>query len=185
MQKINIDDIHIRTNIKPGDLGFIMFRLGDSYGKERNYNVTFEAYVGAGLSEFYENYNSNLDRVWICEYQNRTIGFLLAMHRPDNAVQLRYFYLERKFRGIGLGKKLLLLAIDFVNKEKYNSCYLLTSNDLHDAAILYKKVGFSLTEEYDSTRFGVLLKEQRYDLTVGFQKYLQTFNATSERDFCR
>lgn len=161
---MNIDDILIRSNILPGDLGFVIHRHGKLYGEEYNFGISFELYVSEGLREFYENYNSELDRVWICEHHERMIGFVLLMHRGNNAAQLRYFYLEPAYRGMGLGKKLMELYMDFLRKKNYSSSYLWTTNELHAAASLYKRYGFKLTEEIDSTSFGKPLKEQRYDL---------------------
>ena len=159
-----LDHISIRTTLKPGDLGYIIYRHGKLYGDEYNYQVSFEAYVAAGMHEFYESYNPEKDRVWICEHEEKIIGFLLLMHREKDIAQLRYFYLEPEFRSIGLGKKLMQLYMDFLHAKGYRSSYLWTTNELDAAASLYKRHGFSLTEEKESTAFGKLLKEQRYDL---------------------
>ena len=118
------------------------------------------------MHEFYKNYNPELDRAWICEHGNRIIGFLLLMHRDNNAAQLRYFYLEPEYRGIGLGKKLMQLYMDFLKEKGYQSSFLWTTDELQSAASLYKKHGFQLTEEKQSTSFGKPLKEQRYDLLM-------------------
>ncbi len=161
---MNIDDITIRTNIKPGDLGYIMYRHGKLYGEEYNYGVSFETYVGFGLYEFYRNYDEEKDRAWICEHENRIIGFLLLIHRDNNAAQLRFFYLDPGYRGIGLGKKLMQLFIHFLREKGYSSCYLWTTHEQHAAAELYKKFGFTFSEEKESTAFGKPLREQRYEL---------------------
>ena len=166
---MNLNDIKIRTDLQPGDLGFVMYRHGKLYSEEYNYGITFETYVGAGLYEFYKNYNPELDRVWICEYDNQIVGFLLLMHRGNHTAQLRFFYLEPNFRGIGLGNKLMQLFMDFLKEKGYTHAYLWTTNELFQAASLYKKHGFVLTEEKESTDFGKLLMEQRYDLKISFQ----------------
>jgi len=159
-----MDEISIRTFIKPGDLGYIIYRHGKLYGDEYNYSVAFETYVGAGLHEFYTNYNADIDRVWICEHHDRIIGFVLLMHRANKTAQLRYFYLEPAYRGIGLGKKMMDLFMEFYKKSGYLSAYLWTTDELTAAASLYTRHGFKLTESKDSTAFGKPLKEQRYDL---------------------
>ncbi len=94
------------------------------------------------------------------------IGFLLLMHRENNAAQLRYFYIEPEYRGIGLGKKLMTLYVDFLKEKGYQSAYLWTTYELYSAASLYKRHGFQLTEEKKSTSFGKELIEQRYDLKL-------------------
>ncbi|MBV4357515.1 GNAT family N-acetyltransferase [Pinibacter aurantiacus] len=166
MNKINatLDDITIRTDLMPGDLGYVIYRHGELYHSEYNYGISFETYVGAGLYEFYSSYDPAMDRVWICEHENKIVGFVLLMHRENNAAQLRYFLIEPEYRGIGLGKKLMNLYIDFLKEKGYQSSYLWTTNELYSAASLYKRHGFELTEEKPSTAFGKPLMEQRYDL---------------------
>jgi peptidyl-dipeptidase Dcp len=93
------------------------------------------------------------------------IGFLLLMDR-GKAAQLRYFLIEPEYRGIGLGAKLLNLYMDFLRECRYKESYLWTTHELSAAAVLYKRHGFKLTEEKESTAFGKPLREQRYDLAV-------------------
>lgn len=168
MNKANcsLDEIKIRTELRPGDLGYVVYRHGKLYGEEYNYGISFETYVAWGIYEFYKNYDPEKDRVWICECNETIVGFLLLMHRENDAAQLRYFYLEPAYRGIGLGKKMMELYMDFLRSKKYKSSYLWTTNELPTAASLYKRHGFKLTEEKESTDFGKPLKEQRYDLKL-------------------
>ncbi len=118
------------------------------------------------MYEFYKNYNPSFDKVWICEHNRNIVGFVLLMHRENNTAQLRYFYLEPAYRGIGLGKKLMQLFVGFLKEKGYQSSYLWTTHELHAAASLYTRYGFKLTEEKESTAFGKAVKEQRYDLLI-------------------
>lgn len=164
--KINLSDIKIRTELKPGDIGYIIYRHGDLYSKEYSYGIEFESYVAEGLSDFYKNYDSSKDRVWVCEYNEKIVGFLLLMHKGDDIAQLRYFLIEPEYRGIGLGRKLMNLYMGYLYDRGYKESYLWTTHELSAAAYLYKKAGFKLTEEKDSTAFGKQLREQRYDLKI-------------------
>lgn len=85
------------------------------------------------------------------------------MHRENNAAQLRYFILLPEYRGLGLGKKLIELYMEFLKEKTYSSSYLWTTHELDAAASLYKRYGFVLTEEKPSTAFGKELKEHRYE----------------------
>lgn len=161
--RIKPEDITIRTELKSGDLGYITYLHGALYGEEYQYGISFETYVAAGLNEFYQQYDPTRDRVWICEHGKEIVGFLLLMHRGE-AAQLRYFLLKPAYRGLGLGKKLMELYMDFYRRSGYSSSYLWTTNELPAAASLYTRYGFRLTEEKESTAFGKLLKEQKYEL---------------------
>jgi ribosomal protein S18 acetylase RimI-like enzyme len=156
-------NISIRTELKPGDLGFVVYRHGKLYAQENGYGIAFEAYVAAGLAEFYDGYDAEKDRVWVCETEDKIIGFLLLMHRSETAAQLRYFYLEPGFRGIGLGNELMRLFMDFLKEKGYKSAYLWTTNEQTAAASLYERCGFQLTEQKESDAFGKPLVEQRFD----------------------
>jgi hypothetical protein len=55
MQPIYLHDIHIRTTLQPGDIGYVAYLHGHLYSKEYNYGILFETYVAAGLVEFTSN----------------------------------------------------------------------------------------------------------------------------------
>jgi peptidyl-dipeptidase Dcp len=164
-ESIKLEDIVIRTALMPGDIGYVTYLHGHLYKKEYNYGISFEVYVALGLHEFYNQYDPTTNRVWVCEYSGKMIGFLLLMNR-GKAAQLRYFIIEPAYRGVGLGKKLMDLYMKFLRKCDYSSSYLWTTNELQAAASLYLRHGFNLTEEKESTSFGKALKEQRYELLI-------------------
>jgi peptidyl-dipeptidase Dcp len=163
--KPSLEAVSIRTELRPGDLGYMIYMHGALYKKEYDYGIKFEAYVAKGLYEFYEKYCPERNRVWLCEHEGRIVGSLLLMDR-DKAAQLRYFLLDPAYRGIGLGSKLMKLYMDFLCQCGYKESYLWTTHELSTAALLYKRVGFKLTEEKESTAFGKPLREQRYDLIL-------------------
>src|SRR4029078_1985824 len=101
MNHVALDEISIRTELRPGDLGFVIYLHGTLYSREYNYGLQFESYVAKGLCEFYEKYEQKRSRVWVCEDDYRMIGFLLLMDRGQ-AAQLRYFLIEPEYRGICL-----------------------------------------------------------------------------------
>jgi peptidyl-dipeptidase Dcp len=164
-KSVALQDISIRTELRPGDLGYVIHLHGDLYSREYGYGIQFESYVAKGLCEFYEKYNPERNRVWVCEHNGRMIGFLLLMDR-GKAAQLRYFLLQPEYRGIGLGSKLMSMYMDFMRECGYKESYLWTTHELSIAAFLYKRAGFTLTEEKESTAFGKPLREQRYDLLL-------------------
>jgi GNAT superfamily N-acetyltransferase len=165
--KPSLQEITIRTDLRPGDIGAVIQLHGTYYGREHGFGISFETYVALGLHEFYEHYDPARDRFWICEHGTRIIGCLLLMHRPAHAAQLRYFLVMPDYRGIGLGRRLMELFVSFLQEHGYRSAYLWTVDELPAAAALYRRFGFQLTEEKPSTAFGKPLREQRYDLVVG------------------
>ena len=162
---IKLEDINIRTSIKPGDIGYITYLHGDVYEREYGFGLEFEAYVAETLAEFIRQFDVAKDRVWICEYETRIIGFL-SMYGRENQAQLRYFILLPEFRGIGLGKKLMSLFVDSMKECQFSNAYLLTTERLKAAVGLYEKFGFTLIEERKSIGFSVPETELRYELQL-------------------
>ena len=165
MSKVSLDDISIRTELCPGDIGYVTYMHGSLYHREYNYGLQFESYVAKGLCEFYEKYNPQRNRIWACEHNDRMVGFLLLMDRGQ-AAQLRYFLIEPDYRGAGLGSKLMNLYMDFLHACGYKNSYLWTTHELSTAAHLYQSHGFKLTQEKESTAFGKPMREQRYELIL-------------------
>jgi len=161
---IKLSDIVLRTTLRPGDIGYITYLHGTIYKQEYNYGIAFETYVATGLAEFYRQYDPQKDGVWICEHENKIIGFLALMHRENNTAQLRYFLLIPAYRGMGLGKKMMQLFMNHLKEKKIQHAYLWTTNEQDKAACLYKNFGFELVEEKYSEAFGKPLIEQKYSL---------------------
>jgi ribosomal protein S18 acetylase RimI-like enzyme len=160
---ISLKDLTVRSEIRPGDLGHTIWLHGTLYHKEYQYGPSFESYVAGGLSEFYLQYDPEKDRVWICEHDNTIIGFLLIMHRSFQIAQLRFFIILPEYRGLGLGKLLMDRFMQFLKDANYEGAFLWTTNEQSRAASLYRRYGFRLTEQKESTVFGKALMEQRYD----------------------
>jgi len=160
---MSLNDISLRNELLPGDLGYVAYLHGLLYAKERGYGLNFEGYVLDGLGEFAHRYDPSKDRVWICEHDGKIIGFLMGLKRVDS-VQLRYFIFLPEYRGIGLGKKLMTEFITFMKQCGVTHAYLWTTDEQLAAISLYTRFGFKLTEEKPSHSFGKPLTERRYDL---------------------
>lgn len=163
---LHYKNIRVRTNLQPGDIGYITYLHGLLYSQDFEYGISFEAYVAKGLYEFYDQYDEGKDRAWICEHEGRIVGCLVLMHREADLAQLRYFLILPEYRGSGLGNQLMQWYVDFLREKEYKGSYLWTTHELVAAATLYKRFGFRLTEEHESTTFGKPLREQRYDLLL-------------------
>lgn len=137
---------------------------GKIYSEEHGFGIGFEAYVMESLVEFYHNYHPEKDKIWVVESEGNLVGFLLLMHRAENQAQLRYFVLEKEFRGLGIGGQLMQEWMAFYKSKGYSKAYLYTTKGLSSAASLYEKAGFKKISEKTSTNFGVELLEIYYEL---------------------
>lgn len=149
----------IRNTLQPGDLGQVAYLHGKIYFEEHGFDMGFETYVMESLLEFYRQYDPEIDKVWVVESRGKMVGFLLLMHRQENRAQLRYFILEKEFRGVGLGKIMMKEWMDWYREKGYSGAYLYTTSGLDAAVHLYEAFGFHKVSEKYSEEFGVPLKE--------------------------
>src|SRR5882762_464383 len=91
--------IRIRTDIRPGDIGYLVYLHGLLYANEYQLDHTFEGYVAAGLGEFARAYDERKDRLWLAEDEDRIVGSIAIVGQPDNSAQLRWFLVHPDARG--------------------------------------------------------------------------------------
>lgn len=157
--------ITIRHEIKPGDIGYIIYLHGHLYDKEFVYDSSFEAYVGKYLAEFASSIKDR-EKLWIIEKNNEILGSMAIVEHTNTEAQLRWLLLHPDIRGKGLGKQLMDDAIAFCRANGYSSIFLWTEDLLKPAAKLYKTKGFQLTEEKTHEIWGRNLTEQKYELKL-------------------
>jgi len=156
----------IRHELRPGDIGYLIYLHGILYAKEYKYDQTFEAYVAHGLLQFVHAYNPYRDRIWLAETDGRIIGSVAIVRTSKLEAQLRWYLVHPDHRGKGLGKTLLGEAIKFCRERKYKSVFLWTTSELAAAAHLYTQAGFRKTGVKSHNIWGKLLAEERYDLDL-------------------
>jgi GNAT superfamily N-acetyltransferase len=155
----------LRHDIRPGDLGAIVYLHGTIYAREYGFDPTFEAYVAGPLSEFVHT-RTDRDRLWIAERGDRIIGCIAIVGVSDKEAQLRWYLVDPSARGLGLGMKLLHDALEFCKDRGYESVFLWTVSALAAAAKLYLSAGFERVEEKPGTHWGVDVVEERYVLAL-------------------
>jgi GNAT superfamily N-acetyltransferase len=160
---INIESIHIRNNIKPGDIEKIISLHGILYAQEYGFDKTFEWYVAESLRTFAVSPTTR-EKIWIVEYRNRIQGSLAVVQSNDTTAQLRWFLIDPHLRGKGIGKKLINEAIQFTKENGYALLFLWTVSILDVANTIYTTAGFQLTDKKAHTIWGKYLIEQRYEL---------------------
>jgi GNAT superfamily N-acetyltransferase len=161
------NDIQVRTDIQPGDIGAIIHLHGLLYAREYGWDATFEGYVAASFGEFVLSADYSRSRLWIVEKDQRIAGSIGIVGREgsENA-QLRWFLLAPDLRGRGIGRQLMHAALQFCADQKFQSVFLWTVSDLTAAARLYQDFGFLVTEEKTHLIWGKMITEVRYDLTA-------------------
>jgi GNAT superfamily N-acetyltransferase len=157
----------IRTDIRPGDIGRVVEMHGELYAREYDLDHTFEGYVAAGLGEFAKSFDAGRDCLWLAEEGGRLVGSVAIAGHDGVEAQLRWFLVRPEARGTGLGKRLLEEAVSFCRGRGFRSVFLWTISELHAAAHLYRRAGFTPTARQTHDIWGAPHTEERYDLELG------------------
>lgn len=157
--------ISLRHDLKPGEIGHIIYLHGSLYAQEYGYDINFESYVAKPLSDFVINIRER-EKIWLLEQDDELLGSMAIVEHGKSEAQLRWLLLHPDIRGLGLGKELVSDAISFCRSCGYSSIFLWTESILIPAAELYKSKGFVLTEEKTHELWGSILTEQRYELKL-------------------
>jgi GNAT superfamily N-acetyltransferase len=97
----------IRHELRPGDIGYLIYLHGNLYAKEYGYDQTFEVYVAHGLVEFVKSFNPYRDRIWLAVADGRIIGSVAIVRTSKVEAQLRWYLVHPDYRGRGLGRSLM------------------------------------------------------------------------------
>jgi N-acetylglutamate synthase-like GNAT family acetyltransferase len=159
------DAVTLRTGLRPGDIGYVIYLHGIVYAREYGFDHTFEAYVAGPLSEFARSASAR-QRLWIAEREGRIVGCIAIVTSSPLVAQLRWFLVDPSSRGLGVGKRLLSEAVAFCQGCGYRSIILWTVSALVAAARLYCSVGFKKVEEKPGEKWGVHVTEEMYELTL-------------------
>ena len=157
--------VEIRQDLRPGDIGTIIYFHGVLYAKEYGFDHTFEPYVAKPLAEFVKSQTAR-ERIWIAEQVGKIAGSIAIVKSSDDEAQLRWLLLHPDVRGFGIGRALIEEALAFCRTANYSSVFLWTVSILTIATKLYQSVGFRKTEEKTRELWGTVLTEERYELIL-------------------
>jgi DNA-binding MarR family transcriptional regulator/GNAT superfamily N-acetyltransferase len=163
---IKDEDIIIRYDLRPGDVGYLIQLHGWIYAEECGYNHIFEAYVCKTFYDFMLNYSPQKDRVWFVEANKQIVGAIAVVGHSAIRAQLRWFILHPNYRDKGLGKTLLSESIAFCKNKGYQKVFLETTKDQEKAIAMYRKAGFEKVAEHANNTWGKDLVEETYELNL-------------------
>jgi GNAT superfamily N-acetyltransferase len=168
METLQGDSKHwqIRSNLRPGDIGYLIYLHGILYAKEYSWDCTFEGYVAESLTKSVPSFDDSTACLWIAEIDGKTIGSIGIVPDSKSEAQLRWFLVHPDHRGRGLGRELLNKALQFSRNRGFKSVFLWTVSDLKIAAHLYQWAGFRKTEEKTHQVWGKTITEERYELSL-------------------
>jgi ribosomal protein S18 acetylase RimI-like enzyme len=160
--------MRIRRHLQPGDLGEIVALHGRVYSREWGHDETFEAMVAKSVVDAASHgFPSPHEGVWMVEDDDGVVGSLGLTDEGDGEGRIRWFVLEPRLRGVGLGRMLLDGLFSKAEEAGYRRLTLETFSDLEAAAHLYRERGMELVWEDTRSRWGrPAVTYQRYEVSL-------------------
>jgi DNA-binding MarR family transcriptional regulator/GNAT superfamily N-acetyltransferase len=160
------EKVKIRYDLRPGDVGCLIYLHGWIYAEECGYNHEFEGYVCKTFYNMFENYSPQKDRIWFAEFNGNIIGAIAIVGHSPVRAQMRWFLIHPAFRGIGLGRTLMNEALKYCKEKGYKRIFLETTEDQKTAIGMYMNAGFKKVAEAENNIWGKRLIEQTYQLEL-------------------
>ncbi len=157
---------------RPGVVGKITELHGVYYYENWGFDVTFETQVGRELSEFVARFDKRHDGLWVATRENAFAGSIAidGAEAATTGARLRWFIVDPRFQGSGIGRKLITRSIDFCRRNRFPGVFLWTFRGLESARRLYESVGFRLCEENRVAQWGQTIMEQKYELKIAYDQ---------------
>ncbi|MFM4964485.1 GNAT family N-acetyltransferase [Aeromonas bivalvium] len=112
------------------------------------YDLTADKGYGVAdpnLDFLHETYRGERSRYWVIEGPDGTLlggGGIAPLAGAPDVCELQKMYFLPALRGLGLGRRLVLLALAEARALGYQRCYLETTKVLREATSLYESLGF-------------------------------------------
>ena len=113
-----------------------------------------------------DRFDGARDCMYIVELRGVPAGCIAIAHTGNGSAQLRFFFLEKAARGLGLGGRLMDLAIAFCKEKNYRHVFLWTCSKLDAARYLYGKYGFRIAETKENSDWGGPMVEELWELDM-------------------
>jgi GNAT superfamily N-acetyltransferase len=149
---------------RPGDIGWIIHRHGAVIAKEFGWDMRFETTIAAILGAFGQN--PGREEGWVAEQSGSILGSVFLMREDEATARLRVLYVEPAARGLGLGKRLVALAVAFARQAGYGKILLWTHEFQQPARKIYQGAGFRLVRQEKTASFGVAVISETWELCL-------------------
>lgn len=135
----------------PGALGRIVELQARYYAENWGLGLYFEAKAAAEMAEFLSRFDPERDGAWFAKDGDEIVGGIFIDGGDAEGPRLRWFIIDPKYHGQGLGSRLMEAAMRFCEHQKFDRVYLTTFAGLNAARHLYDKFGFKLCREVDGS----------------------------------
>jgi DNA-binding MarR family transcriptional regulator/GNAT superfamily N-acetyltransferase len=149
-----------------GDIGWVISRQGVAYAEEYGWDIGYEALVAEICAQFIKSYDPSREHCWIAEIQGEPVGSVFLVKGSDKIAKLRLLMVEKKARGLGVGRALVEQCIRTAREKGYCKMTLWTQSCLLAARGIYRQAGFRKVAEEKHHSFGVDLVGETWEMEL-------------------
>lgn len=146
-----------------GDMGWVISRQGAAYAADYNWDISYEALVAEICAQFIRTYDAAREHCWIAEIGGEPVGSIFLVKATDEIAKLRLLQVEKKARGLGVGRALVEQCIQGARERGYRKMTLWTQSILVAARGIYQRAGFRLVKEEKHHSFGADLVGETWE----------------------
>ncbi|KRR29687.1 bifunctional helix-turn-helix transcriptional regulator/GNAT family N-acetyltransferase [Bradyrhizobium retamae] len=151
---------------RPGDIGWVISSQAKAYAEEYGWDISYEALVAEICAQFIKTYDASREHCWIAEAGGEPVGSIFLVKGSDDVAKLRLLLVEKKARGLGVGRALVEQCVRAAREKGYKKMTLWTQSILVAARGIYQAAGFCRVKEEPHHSFGVDLVGETWELDL-------------------
>ena len=151
---------------RPGDIGWVISSQAKAYAEEYGWDISYEALVAEICAQFIRSYDPSREHCWIAESGGEPLGSVFLVNGGDDVAKLRLLLVEKKARGLGVGRALVEQCIGAAREQGYKKMTLWTQSILVAARSIYQAAGFRRIKEEPHRSFGVDLVGETWEMKL-------------------
>ncbi len=92
-------------------------------------------------------------QIFFAVIDGNAVGTAAMVLTKERIFELSKMAVDSSYQGLGIGRMLINVCIDFAKSKSADEIFLITNNKLLPALELYNSSGFELDEDYDDNRY--------------------------------
>jgi len=158
------NEITIHEGYENKLIGTITSLHSEIYSEIAGFGAYFEALVGRNFSEFIMNIDNINNQTWYAKQNEKIVGGISidGNDLEEGQAHLRWFVVDPTIQSKGIGKLLMLKAMQYCEERDFKEVHLWTIKGLEATRKLYERNKFELVHEEWGTRYGAKVLERKY-----------------------